>query len=182
MTLTDNTVNFRQPLLLSCLLTAGVYLAYTRIPQLIAFLMLFLPFIDAHWKCTDIKYTTSALLQWTVPGLLIIILLWMDRSYTAIFLNMLLLTALPEEWFFRGYLQKQLGNSFKANFAATVLFSLLHLITRGPVVALLVALPSLAFGYVYSRQKDIVLVVLLHAVSNMIYIIYLEHSVVAIFS
>ena len=84
-----------QPLLLSCLLMAGVYWSHARMPVLIPFLMLLLPLLDACWNCPDIKYARSALVLWAVPGLVVIALLWMNQSYTGVFFNILLLTALP---------------------------------------------------------------------------------------
>jgi len=154
---------------------AGVYLVDAGLPVLIPFMMLFLPFLDDSWKYPDFTLSPSSLAQWAAVALATAVLLW-TRGSAEMFLNILLLTALPEEWFFRGYVQKQLGNSIEANLMATVLFAIVHWISRGSAVALLVVSPSLLFGYLYSRQKDIILVILLHAFSNLLFLVYLRQT------
>ncbi|MEE8428820.1 MAG: CPBP family glutamic-type intramembrane protease, partial [Gammaproteobacteria bacterium] len=84
----------------------------------------------------------------------------------------LLIAALPEEWFFRAYLMSRIGTGWGANCAASVLFSLLHGLTLGPGIALQVFVPSLCFGWCYQRTGNLVLVVLLHAFANLMFVLF----------
>ena len=83
----------------------------------------------------------------------------------------LFLAALPEEWFFRGYFMMRLGMGWRANLFASLLFAALHGLTHDWMTAALVFLPSLAYGWLYQRTRDLPLVVLTHAVSNLIYML-----------
>jgi membrane protease YdiL (CAAX protease family) len=59
------------------------------------------------------------------------------------------------------------------NVAASLLFSLMHALTRGWTAAALVFLPSLFYGWLYQRTRDLPLLVLLHALSNLVYVLFL---------
>jgi membrane protease YdiL (CAAX protease family) len=59
------------------------------------------------------------------------------------------------------------------NVAASLLFSLMHGLTRGWAVAALVFLPSLFYGWLYQRARDLPLLVLVHTLSNLIYVLFL---------
>jgi len=97
----------------------------------------------------------------------------------------LLLTALPEEWFFRAYFMTQLERYFAsmhnrhtaiawtANTTASLLFALLHIPTQG-WFGLSVFFPSLFFGWIYQKQKSLTFVIVLHAISNLVFIIYIK--------
>ena len=91
---------------------------------------------------------------------------------------MVLVAALPEEWFFRAYLQKCLGNNVAAVLLVSLMFSLMHFITHSFASAWLVFIPSVFFGWVYKQTSNLVLVVMLHALSNLVYYIYLETYIV----
>jgi hypothetical protein len=78
-------------------------------------------------------------------------------SYTFILVQ-LLLVALPEEVFFRGYMQQKLGNNLKGIVAVSLLFALAHFVTlclgggHGLLEcsqAVLTFFPSLVMGYLY---------------------------------
>ncbi len=83
-----------------------------------------------------------------------------------------LTAALPEEWFFRAYFMSSLGTGVSANVIASVLFSLLHGLTRGWVIAPLVFLPSLFYGWLYQRTRDLPLLVLTHMLSNIVFMVF----------
>ncbi len=83
------------------------------------------------------------------------------------------MAALPEEWFFRGYFIARLGKGIQANAITSVLFSLIHGLTQGWTVAVLVFVPSLFYGWLYQRTRDLPLIVLAHALSNLIYVLLL---------
>jgi len=85
--------------------------------------------------------------------------------------------AFPEEFFFRGYLQRTLGGGWGAILAASALFSLAHLL----VICLfsgggncaqnaLTFFPSLVMGYLYMRTGTIWSSVFFHSAANIIYL------------
>jgi membrane protease YdiL (CAAX protease family) len=94
-------------------------------------------------------------------------------------LGQLLVIALPEEAFYRGYLQKALDNAWppKRRFlgaplgagilVTSALFALGHLLTQPYVGRLAVFFPALLFGWLRTRTGGIGAAVLLHASSNL---------------
>ena len=91
-------------------------------------------------------------------------------------LTALLLAALPEEWFFRAYFMMRVGGDIRANLVTSVVFSLLHGLTWGWVTALLVFVPSLFYGWLYRKTRDLVLLVLAHLLSNLVYVMFLREQ------
>ena len=103
--------------------------------------------------------------------------LWWLASFIIVHLG---LVALPEEWFFRGYLQTRLddrlgtpvrllGAPLGAGFVlAAVAFALLHPILLPGVHRLLVFFPALLFGWLRARSGNIGAAVLVHAGSNLL--------------
>ncbi len=97
---------------------------------------------------------------------------------TALFvLTHLVAIAFPEEFFFRGYLQRTLGGGWNAIIAASVLFALAHLLvicvfTGGGACAqnALTFFPSLVMGYLYMRTGNIWSSVFFHFAANIIYL------------
>lgn len=89
-----------------------------------------------------------------------------------------LLVALPEEAFFRGYVQSRLGEAFggarafgpvsRANLVASALFALGHFGTSVSVARASVFFPSLLFGLLRERTGGIVAPVIVHALSNLL--------------
>ncbi len=65
------------------------------------------------------------------------------------------------------------------NVTTSLLFSLLHGLTRDWTTALLVFLPSLFYGWLYQRTHDLTLVILAHALSNLVYVLFLAGFVAA---
>jgi len=82
----------------------------------------------------------------------------------------LLVTALPEEVFFRGYVQGQLARVRAAGvwpiFAAASLFALAHFITEPHLIRLAVFFPGLLFGWLRVRSGSLVAPIVLHALAN----------------
>lgn len=99
-------------------------------------------------------------------------------------LGQLLLTALPEEWFFRGYLQGRLDRVFGRNwklfsaqtgpalFIVAAVFALAHFLVRPSPDRLLVFFPALAFGWLREKTDSLVAPVLFHAASNLTFLIF----------
>ncbi|HGG59507.1 MAG TPA: CPBP family intramembrane metalloprotease, partial [Gammaproteobacteria bacterium] len=79
----------------------------------------------------------------------------------------LLLSALPEEWFFRAWLQQELGNDYRAVGLASLAFAAIHGLMLSWRMAALVYLPSLLFGWLYLRYRSLLLVALAHATANL---------------
>lgn len=176
------------------LLTLSAVFIYDWRSQLMLLLMLFLPFIDNRWLVPDFNlYKPGATYVNALKALLAILLLvLMSHAYVdaVLVLTTLILVALPEEWFFRAYFQQivtsriiellsakgqvsRLYPLHAANVITSVFFALLHLPIQG-VRGGLVFFPSLLFGFVYQKTNDLVLLVLLHAVSNILYLIVLN--------
>jgi membrane protease YdiL (CAAX protease family) len=136
--------------------------------------MLFLPLFDRAWKLPDLARNKE---RWRVYIALILIsaaLLAWKPEYLSFGLATLLLAALPEEWFFRAYFMTRLGQSWRANLVASLLFSLLHGLTQGWPAAIRVFAPSLFFGWLYQRTGDLILLVLVHALSNLLFAMFLS--------
>lgn len=89
-----------------------------------------------------------------------------------------LLVALPEEAFFRGYVQSRLGEALGsrravgpvslANLVASLLFALGHFGTSVSVARASVFFPSLLFGLLRERTGGIVAPMIVHALSNLL--------------
>jgi len=103
--------------------------------------------------------------------------MWWLLTYVIIHLG---LVALPEEWFFRGYLQPRLdqilGTPLRL-FGAQVgwglvlsalFFALLHPILLPGVHRLLVFFPALLFGWLRARSGNVGAAIVVHAMSNVI--------------
>lgn len=99
----------------------------------------------------------------------------------------LLVVALPEEFFFRGYVQTRLAEAWPARrrlwgapvgaawVAASALFALCHLAVQGSVATLVVFFPGLLFGWMRARSGSILPGTLAHALCN-VYLMVLLRS------
>lgn len=65
------------------------------------------------------------------------------------------------------------GRGWRVNIVTSLLFGGLHSLTRGWMVGLSVLGPSLVYGWLYQRNRDLPLVVLLHARSNLVFVMFL---------
>lgn len=97
----------------------------------------------------------------------------------AFILTQLLLVALPEEVFFRGYLQNKLGNNIKAVVIVSFLFAVGHFVTLclggGHNIAIcsqaiLTFFPSLVMGYLYFKTKTLWASIIFHFFANIVHI------------
>jgi hypothetical protein len=107
--------------------------------------------------------------------------LQLDRSWIWMSIAVqLLLVALPEELFFRGYLQRRFARALgespgsggwlrltRSNLAASAVFALSHLVIGWNPMRLAVFVPSLLFGRLAERTGGIAGSVLLHAACNL---------------
>ncbi len=138
-------------------------------------IMLFAPLLSPGWHVPSWRAASNRL-HYARLGLLVLalgLLLWQPH-HTDFALITLLTAALPEEWFFRTYLMPATGRGIVANLLTSLLFSLLHGLTQDWQTAIQVFLPSLFYGWIYQRYQDFPLIVLLHAASNILYIVALH--------
>ena len=100
-----------------------------------------------------------------------------NKHWYEFILTQLLLVALPEEVFFRGFLQQRLGNTLKGIVAVSVLFALGHFVTlclgggHGLSVcsqAVLTFFPSLVMGYLYMASGTLWASIIFHFLANIV--------------
>ncbi len=145
-------------------------------------LLLFLPLLDKplldkNRQCYCLRQFKYQLSIWLAVGFCFLLLLSLNSHYLFAAISIVFLTALPEEWFFRAYFMQRLQGGYNhrwlANIVTSLLFTLLHIPLQG-AEGLLVFLPSLLFGYIYQRSRNLILVVLIHALANLFFIIYIH--------
>ena len=84
----------------------------------------------------------------------------------------LLSVSLPEEFFFRGFLQDSIGKNFRAVLIISLLFSIAHLpkaIFLGEWISLLSFFPSLVMGWLYMKTNNILPGTIFHLLANLVY-------------
>jgi membrane protease YdiL (CAAX protease family) len=130
--------------------------------------------VHVRFRAKDILLGLSASLVFLLPFCLYIFL--SGRNFGYITLNtvlfQLLVVALPEEVFFRGFLQQRFGNTMKAVITVSVLFAVMHLpqfIFFADGHAILTFFPSLVMGFLYMRTDNVIPSVLFHFFANIIY-------------
>ena len=113
------------------------------------------------------------------------VLFWPSRE-PMVFLIAVVFAPITEEWIFRGWLWRWLAQRFPqdapdkgtrdsllvasfvspTNLSSTVLFALLHGLTRGPETALLVIVPSLYLGAIRHQGGHWLICAMVHAIWN----------------
>lgn len=141
-------------------------------------LMLFFPLLDRRWRPPALPHKIPQIIAWAGLALAIGALVLAQPQHLATAVSALLIAALPEEWFFRAYFMARLEtqqrfNPVTANLTTSLLFSLVHGLSRDWMTALLVFVPSLFYGWLYQRTRDLPLVVLAHALSNLVFALFL---------
>ena len=151
-------------------------------------LLLLLPFLDRTWPSPDWHSQKSNLLITVALTACYSLLITLNPDNLYLAMSTLLLVALPEEWFFRAYLMVRIQSFFKdrnssnmtamwgANLTSSALFALMHTPTQG-LFGLTVFFPSLIFGWVYQMNKNLLIVILLHAISNLVFLLYLKKMI-----
>jgi hypothetical protein len=84
----------------------------------------------------------------------------------------LLGVSLPEEFFFRGFLQDSIGRNFRAVLLVSLLFTVAHVpkaLLLGDWMSLLTFFPSLVMGWLYMKTNNILPGTLFHFLANMAY-------------
>jgi membrane protease YdiL (CAAX protease family) len=85
----------------------------------------------------------------------------------------LLGVSVPEEVYFRGFLQDGLGNTLKSVLVVSLLFSFMHLpqfIFYGDRYSLLTFFPSLVMGLLYWRTSNVLPSAIFHFSSNIVFL------------
>jgi membrane protease YdiL (CAAX protease family) len=83
--------------------------------------------------------------------------------------------ALPEEVYFRGYLQERIGNNIRGVLIVSVLFSLMHVpqfVIYGDLFSPLTFFPSLVMGYLYMRTYNVLTSTIFHFGANMVFLVF----------
>ena len=165
------------PFLFGAILTACAVFIYPHRSFVLTALMLFLPLFDKQWQLASTNIIKYRLIILSLCCVAIWVLVGVNTDYAGVVLMTLFTAALPEEWFFRSYFMmriERLGlRPYQANIFTSLFFTLLHLPTQG-LFGLSVFIPSLIYGYIYQCSRDIVLLVLLHAISNIVFFVYIQ--------
>lgn len=161
------------PWISGAVLAGGAAFSYPGRDYVLIGLMLFLPLLDRAWRMPTLPRSTYHYLAWAGLLVAITVILIFDPSYSLFALSAFLTAALPEEWFFRAYFMSRQRTGFRANLTASILFALVHGLTRGWATALLVFMPSLFYGWLYQRTRDLPLLVQVHTLSNLVFAMFL---------
>ncbi len=155
------------------LLLMAAFTANTPYQYLLVLYLLFIPFFSPYLvrntfssSFTGKLFGISTLKLILICIALIIAILLIHPDLWLYGISTLLLVAWPEEWFFRAYLQRKLGNHLAAIIAVSLVFSITHGLATSWWLAGLVFVPSLIFGFVYQKSGSLLLVILLHTLAN----------------
>ena len=189
--------NLAVPLIAYAAVIAVIIVSRTAISREYALLfsagvMLWVPFLLDRSTTNVLRFELRGLLRGTGISLAVLlsylVCLYLLSSYlgktvrftepTALFVvTHLVAIAFPEEFFFRGYIQRTLGGGWSAIVAASVLFALAHLLVicvfaGGGVCGqnALTFFPSLVMGYLYMRTGTIWSSVFFHFAANIVYL------------
>lgn len=81
--------------------------------------------------------------------------------------------SLPEEVYFRGFLQEKLGNNIRGLVIVSILFSFMHLpqlIFYGDIYSLMTFFPSLVMGFLYMRTSNVIPSIIFHFIANIVFL------------
>ncbi|MBI5848983.1 MAG: CPBP family intramembrane metalloprotease [Nitrospirae bacterium] len=81
--------------------------------------------------------------------------------------------SLPEEAYFRGYFQQNLGNNARGVILTSLLFAIMHLpqlVVYGDWYSVLTFFPSLVMGFMYLKTSNILPSVIFHFVANILFL------------
>jgi len=87
----------------------------------------------------------------------------------------LFVVSLPEEAFFRGFLQDLLRNDIRGVLMVSILFSVAHLpalLFQGDTTALMTFFPSLVMGLLYMKTSNILPSTIFHFLSNVVFSVF----------
>lgn len=180
-------------LIIIAILVMKLFIPLIYVTSVTALLMLSVPYVlragtsGLRWDTRGVilGIIVSVILLLTYTAAIALYGLYADKSLVvrelsySFILMQLLLVALPEEVFFRGYLQGKLGNSIRGVIAVSLLFALGHFITiclggdHSMSVcsqAVLTFFPSLVMGYLYLVTGTLWASILFHFFANIVHI------------
>lgn len=79
--------------------------------------------------------------------------------------------SMPEEVYFRGFLQEGVGNNIKGIIIVSLLFSFIHLpklVFDNDLTSVLTFFPSLIMGYLYMRTSNVLPCIIFHFSANLL--------------
>ena len=186
------------PLLIYALLVIAIlamkfYIPWPYVTSIAALLMLSVPIITGTGAST-LKWDPRGIVIGLIVSIILLLIYTLSivavgfftgkslsfrmLSYTFILVQ-LLLVALPEEVFFRGYLQTKLGNNIRGVVIVSFLFAVGHFITLcvGGThnisvcsQAVLTFFPSLVMGYLYLVTGTLWASIIFHFLANIVHI------------
>ncbi len=158
-----------------------------------AALMLLIPFLVNtdfnYFEFNKIGFIKGVLISLGVLALYVIVMLaygfitgkqpGIRETGASFFIIQLFLVAIPEELFFRGYLQREFGNDYRAVILVSILFAIAHLLivcaTTGSLGVCvqngLTFFPSLVMGYLYIKTKTLWSSIFFHFLANIVHIL-----------
>jgi membrane protease YdiL (CAAX protease family) len=153
--------------------------------QIAALLMFSAPFLMRS-RVTGLKWNLNGVLLGVVVSVVTISIyviivdkpLQLSRVSYAVLILQLFLVALPEEVFFRGYLQEKIGNNIKGVLIVSLLFAIAHFIVAcigggyggtGCLKTLLTFFPSIVMGYMYAKSGTLWGNIIFHFLANVVY-------------
>ena len=189
--------NLAIPLAAYAVVIAAIIISRTTVSSEYAFLlsagfMLWIPFLLDRASSDVLRFDSRGLLRgggisvavlFLYLGCVYLLSAYLGKTVrfvepTAAFVFTHLVTiAFPEEFFFRGYLQRKLGGGWGAIVATSMLFAVAHLLvicvfTGGSacVQNSLTFFPSLLMGYLYMKTGTIWSSVFFHFAANIVYL------------
>lgn len=189
--------NLAIPLVAYVAVIAAIIISRTAISHEYALLlsagfMLWIPFLFDRGATDVLRFDPRGLVRGAVISIALLFLylacLYLFSAYLGktvkfveptvlLVLTHLVAIAFPEEFFFRGYLQRTLGGGWGAVVAASALFASAHLLvicvfSGGGYCAqnALTFFPSLVMGYLYMRTGNIWSSVFFHFAANIVYL------------
>lgn len=139
-------------------------------------LMLIFPIIAGHK--VKLRFSIKDFLSGLIVSIVVLLPYYLVfginlRAITAYYVIFQLLSvSLPEEFFFRGFLQDSIGKGFRAILLVSLLFSIAHLpkaIFLGEWISLLSFFPSVVMGWLYMKTKNILPGTVFHLLANLVY-------------
>lgn len=141
---------------------------------LIVLCLIFCPPIKLNFKTKDLILTLKTILIiFSIPSISILLLTKqiIKPSFSEI-VYLFFAVAIPEEIFFRGFIQEELGNTTKAIFLTSLLFSIAHLpnmIFENNFLYILTFLPSIVMGWLYMKTSNILPSIFFHFFADLFY-------------
>jgi membrane protease YdiL (CAAX protease family) len=150
--------------------------ANTLYYSLLPVLMMVFPILAGHR--VNLRFSIKDFLLGLVVSLIILVPYYVivggktPTTTVYVFLFQLLGVALPEEFFFRGFLQDSTGENFRAVLLVSLLFAVAHApiaLFLGDWMSLLTFFPSLVMGWLYMKTNNILPGTIFHLMANLIH-------------